>query len=214
MQNRLPTLLTSLAIGITFAGAALVLIGSEAKARPMTKVLLDSNEPAPVANPRIKAVFDDAKNPLLTPNARKQLVTRVRELIEESQLKVGVDYSLAADVVAKGETLEDAMLSHDLAVCALALGDSQAKSLIAVSQDLILARLGQKQRFGTKHRDGTLDPVNREVSDSMRRILGLPSLREAKRLVALGKPFVPLIGSTSTGVPMMQKAAMMKVSSD
>lgn len=205
MQHRLPTLLTSLAIGITFAGAALVLIGSEAKARPMAVTAIGAQSVYESAAPKIKAVFDEmtAKTKATTSDYQK-LIVDVRKLMTANELRNGMDYGLASAVVTKGNTIQDAMLAHDLAVCAVALGNTQAKPLIAVSQDLLLARLGQKQRFGTKVKDGKLEPIEKEVPDSMRIILGLPSLREVKKLVALGKPFSPTISSNTPVMHMAQ----------
>lgn len=193
MQHRLPTLLTSLAIGITFAGAALVLIGSEAKARPMSLATLQ-NEPAYVsASPKLRDIYDRASQDSLPGVQKRELISNVRNLISCNEIRSAADYAVASAVLLKGHTAQDAMLAHDLAVCALALGNPDAKALVAVSQDLLLARLGQKQRFGTNEQEGRLVPVEKEVPDSMRVILGLPSLREAKKLAAIGKPFAPSV---------------------
>lgn len=196
MQHRLPTLLTSLAIGITFAGAALVLIGSEAKARPMAVSAIGAQSIYESATPKVKAIFDEfTANKKPTPTEKQDSISGIRQLLTANEIRNGTDYGLASAVVAKGDSIQDAMLAHDLAVCAVALGNTQAKPLIAVSQDLLLARLGQKQRFGTKVKDGMIEPVAKDVPDSMRLILGLPSLKEAKKLVAQGTPFSPVINS-------------------
>lgn len=209
MQHRMPTLLTSLAIGITFAGAALVLIGSEAKARPVAVTPMGAEVIYDAASPKVKTAFDKlASSAKPTAAEVKQSVATFRGLMATNELRTGTDYVLASAVVSKSDSIQDAMLAHDLAVCALALGNKQAKPLVAVSQDLLLARLGQKQRFGTLAKDGVIEPVEKEVPDSMRFILGLPSLREAKKLVALGKPFSPSINS---GIPVMHMAQVERV---
>ena len=194
MQHRMPTLLSSLAIGITLAGAALVLIGSEAKARPAEAVPMAMQSVQDPPNPKIQVIFDQASaESNLDKTGPAKFTSEIREHLAKGEIRNGADFALASAIMAKGKSAQDALLSHDLAVCALALGYTEAKALVATSQDLLLARLGQKQRFGTQSADGKLKPVESDVSDSMRFIMGVPSLRESKRLVAQGLPNVPSI---------------------
>lgn len=202
MQHRMPTLLSSLAVGITLAGAALVLIGSEAKARPAGPVPIGALSTMETANRKIQAIFD--KNLSGDKPSKVELSTlskQVRELIKEGEIRNGADYALASSILSKTGTLQDALLSHDLAVCSLALGYNQSKALVASSQDLLLAKLGQKQRFGTQSGNGKINPVDSEVSDSMRFIMGVPTLRESKERIAKGQKFVPSIKSMTAVKP-------------
>ncbi len=190
MHHRLPNLLTSLAIGITFAGAALVLIGGEAKAKVATMPVTFEKAAFVAPNPKVLALFEKANSKEEAVDISRTL-DEVRELIARNEIRNGPDYAYAAAVMAKGDSLEDALLAHDLAVCALSLGIIEVKTLVAVSQDRILSEMGRKQRFGTLAREDKLKAVDAEVSDSMRFILGVPSLREAKKLAATGKAFKP-----------------------
>lgn len=188
MYNRLPNLLTSLAIGITFAGAALVLIGSEAKAKVAMMPALKEAVTITPANPKVQALYEKASSP----NSGKDipgLTLDIRELISQNEIRNGADYAYAAAIMAKSDGLEDALLAHDLAVCALTLGSTEAKTLVAASQDRILAKLGRKQRFGTLAKGDKLAPVEADVPDSIRFIMGVPTLREAKKMAAAGKAF-------------------------
>lgn len=197
MHHRLPNLLTSLAIGIIFAGAALVLIGSEAKAR--VAIMPAPMETAAVtpANPKVLALFEKANSKESAVDIDR-MIADVRELISQNEIRNVSDYAYSAAIMAKGDSLEDALLAHDLAVCALSLGNTEAKTLVAASQDRILSHLGRKQRFGTLTKKDRLEPVDADVSDSIRFILGVPSLREAKKLAASGKAFRPSLSIAPT----------------
>lgn len=193
MQHRLPTLLTSLALGITFAGAALMLIGSEARAKVMP-VVPDSSAVATVTvppNPKLEALYKRlsvSRN--LSQDAVAEVVKDVHKLVAANELRSPLDYALGAKILSKGTSAKDALLTHDLAVCALALGRTEVKALVASSQDQILTLLGQKQRFGTLVKDGQIVPVETGIPDAFRHVLGIPALRELKRLTAAGKPYV------------------------
>lgn len=191
MQNKLPTLLTSLAIGITLAGAALMLIGSEVSAKPAALLNEQVASPVEAVNPKIKAIYDklnlgDNKNS----EASQPLLDETRQCMLDGEIRSGSDYACASMIMVKGKSLEDNLLAHDLAVCAMALGSIEAKPVVAMSQDRILTLLGEKQRFGTHTKSGKLLPTDTSVPDSLRFILGIPALREVKDRVAKGEPTI------------------------
>jgi hypothetical protein len=94
---------------------------------------------------------------------------RVRELIDQSAVGTGKDYERAAMVFQHGDTPEDILFAHVLAVTALGKGNAGAQWLAAASLDRYLHRLKQPQIFGTQftnkdvsRQDGwTMEPYNR-----------------------------------------------------
>ena len=190
MQNRMSMLFTSVAVGIVLASAALVIVGSEANAKqavvPQTLPFTSNEELA-----KLIKNFQHEK-----PNAEsvKSAITKVKSWMQVGKLRIGPDYFYAATIVAQGKTPEDALLAHDLAVCALAMGDQRAKPWIGISQDKFLTSIGREQRFGTQSKAGKIAPVTKDVPDSFRFILGIPSLLEGKRLLSIGRSLEKAVG--------------------
>lgn len=96
---------------------------------------------------------------------------RVREMIAQGALRTGKDFERAAYVFQHGETPEDILLAHVLAVTALGKGNKKARWLAAATLDRYLHRRKQPQVFGTQFvnhdtskPDGwTMEPYNREL---------------------------------------------------
>jgi hypothetical protein len=192
MLNRLPMLFTSVAIGIVFAGAALVMVGSEAGARSMVAAApLSEGVPPNAKVQSLKNRLESTAKP--STEEVGSVISTLRNLLKEGEVRNGADYLNAAMIAAKGSTEEDALLAHDLAVCSLALGDVRAKEWVAYSHDQFLTRINHKQRYGTQSKGGKLLPTVGDVPDSVRFILGVPSLLEARRTVAKGKEYSPQV---------------------
>lgn len=192
MLNRLPMLLTSVAVGIVFAGAALMLIGSEAKAKATALVAAPVVLAAAPSSVKVNETFLRITEQPQPPQEIAKAITEIRKLQKDGEVRNGADYFLAAVVASKGKTVEDALYAHDLAVCALALGDSRAAAWAALTQDQLLTRLNQKQRYGTQAKNRQLIPVSADVADGMRLIVGLPSLIAAKRMAESGQSLDPI----------------------
>lgn len=75
---------------------------------------------------------------------------RVREMIAQGALRTGKDYERAAYVFQHGETPEDILLAHVLAITALGKGNQKARWLSAATLDRYLHRQKQSQVFGTQ----------------------------------------------------------------
>ena len=96
---------------------------------------------------------------------------RVREMIAQGALRTGKDYERAAYVFQHGETPEDILLAHVLAITALGKGNQKARWLSAATLDRYLHRQKQPQVFGTqfvnrdesKQEGWTMEPYNREL---------------------------------------------------
>jgi hypothetical protein len=96
---------------------------------------------------------------------------RVRELIAQGGVRSGKDYERAAMVFQHGDTPEDILFAHVLAVTALGEGNAGARWLAAASLDRYLHRLGKPQIFGTQfvnknvssNEGWTMEPYNRQM---------------------------------------------------
>ncbi|MEP6601493.1 MAG: hypothetical protein ABJB49_06725 [Nitrospirota bacterium] len=104
---------------------------------------------------------------------------RVRELISEGGVRTGKDYERTAMVFQHGDTPEDILFAHVLAVTALGKGNVGARWLAAASLDRYLHRLGQPQIFGTQFTNKDVSSKEGWTMDPYNRQLLAPSLLEA-----------------------------------
>ncbi len=112
---------------------------------------------------------------------------RVVQLFEAGDLQTATDYVNAALVLQHGDAPEDSLLAHELCVAAMMLGknDLESSSLAAAAEDRFLMKIARPQRFGTQYRSEggaplRLHTVDNGVTDQLRRLMGEPSLAEAK----------------------------------
>jgi hypothetical protein len=75
----------------------------------------------------------------------------VRELLEAGQLKTGEDFHDASLIFQHGETADDYLLAHVLAVEAVIEGDDRSKWMAAATIDRYLQLIKQPQVFGTQY---------------------------------------------------------------
>jgi hypothetical protein len=122
----------------------------------------------------------------VTPRDRARL-RRVKELFAADGLHTANDYLRSALILQHGEAADDFLLAHEFCVAAMVLGrhDLESASLAAGAEDRFLMNVGRPQRFGTQfRRDGTgpwhLYTVGDGVTDALRRLMGEPSLAEAR----------------------------------
>jgi len=104
---------------------------------------------------------------------------RTSQLLSEGRLHTGADFVEAAYVFQHGDTANDFLMAHTLAVIAVKKGNSGAPWIAAASLDRYLQSIGQKQIYGTQsssHGAGwTKDPYDRDlISDALRRELNVP----------------------------------------
>ncbi|MFC4293265.1 hypothetical protein ACFOWX_12645 [Sphingorhabdus arenilitoris] len=108
-------------------------------------------------------------------------LARTKQLLENGELKAGVDYYRAAFIFQHGNTPEDYLRAHHLAVIAVSLGYKQALWISAATLDRYLLNIGKKQIYGTQYR--SVNDVNEQiefdqavVSDAERKMLSVPVL--------------------------------------
>ena len=120
------------------------------------------------------------------PRDRVRLM-RVKELFAANRLHTANDFYHAAMVLQHGEAPEDFLLAHEFCVVAMRKGKNDVESawLAAAAEDRFLMNIGRPQRFGTQYRSEGAGPlrlytVGDGVTDELRRLMGVPSLAEAR----------------------------------
>jgi hypothetical protein len=143
-----------------------------------------------VSNPEMKKIFDADQGDRQLPNgkidwavvdksdAERRVATR--KLLAEDKLHTGEDFSRAAFVFQHGESPDDFLLAHTLAMIAVSKGKHDALWIATATLDRYLNSIKQPQIFGTQfhlQNPTTQEPYNRMlISDALRRQLGVPSL--------------------------------------
>lgn len=136
----------------------------------------------------MKAIFDEDQRVRLAEHIEPQALIRTdaerraqtRTLLAVGALHTGKDYEEAAFVFQHGDSPQDYLLAHTLAMVAVSKGDATAIWIAAATLDRYLERIGQKQIFGTQFSSDpkgnwTQEPYDRELlSDALRRQLGVP----------------------------------------
>ncbi|HEX9761050.1 MAG TPA: hypothetical protein VGA40_09025 [Candidatus Acidoferrales bacterium] len=124
---------------------------------------------------------------------------RTRELLAADALNTGEEYRFAAFIFQHGDTPDDILMAHVLAVVALARGDERSRGIAAATLDRYLHRIQQPQVFGTQYTTGqmatpeartwTQEPFNRELlPPTLRRGMCVPDARQQEEMLdALNK---------------------------
>src|SRR3954451_13798212 len=81
-------------------------------------------------------------------NARR---VEIRKLLEEGKITSGEDFSDAALIFQHGQTPEEFLFAHVLALEALIRGGSAGKWIVAATLDRYLQAVNQPQVFGTQY---------------------------------------------------------------
>jgi hypothetical protein len=105
---------------------------------------------------------------------------RVRELLDSGALRAADDYYNAAFVFQHGDTPEDCLLAHALAMASMTLGRNDAAWIATATLDRYLQRIDRSQIFGTQYVGVNDSPMTQGaydtelIPDSLRRVLGVP----------------------------------------
>lgn len=141
-----------------------------------------------VPSAEMKTIFDEDQRVRSTRKIDWNAVSRTdadrrgetRKLLAAGALHTGKDYEEAAFVFQHGDSPQDYLLAHTLAMVAVSKGEATAIWIAAATLDRYLERIGQKQILGTQFSSDprtkwTQEPYDRDlVSDALRRQLGVP----------------------------------------
>jgi hypothetical protein len=114
----------------------------------------------------------------------EQRRAQTRHLLETGALHTSADFNHAAFIFQHGDTADDYLLAHTLAMVAVGKGDRSSLWIASATLDRYLVTVKQPQVYGTQfmRRNGKpygQEPYNRDlVSDALRAELGVPSLKE------------------------------------
>ena len=117
----------------------------------------------------------------------RERLKRVAALLDAGAARTADDFFHAAQAYNHGVTAEEYLRGHELATLAAAKGNKQALFLSAASLDRFLRSIGRPQVFGTQYnRQGnlaTMEPYDRSMSDSLRTVFNVPSLKEQETIL-------------------------------
>lgn len=105
---------------------------------------------------------------------------RTQALLRDGHLKTANDFYRAAFIFQHGNTSDDYLLAHTLALASTARGNKDAAWIAAATLDRYLQNIGQKQIYGTQYLNNdktgpTMEPYNQTlVPDALRDALGVP----------------------------------------
>jgi hypothetical protein len=120
--------------------------------------------------------------------------SRVRALLDAGQLRAADDYYGAAFVFQHGDSADDCLLAHVLAMAAMTLGRNDASWIATATLDRYLQRIDRSQIFGTQYVGMTGNQMTQGkydtalIPDSLRGLLRVPTVgqqqEQLKRLNA------------------------------
>ena len=151
-----------------------------------------------VSSPEMQRLYDeDQKARQTMPASKAEGVKMFRDdgdrrvaakkLLDNNALHTGEDFEHAAFLFQHGDTPDDFLLAHTLALVAIAKGQSSAIWIASATFDRYLNAIKQPQIYGTQFfpqpgTGWTQEPYNRTlVSDALRRQLGVPSLASQEK---------------------------------
>lgn len=111
---------------------------------------------------------------------------RVHQLLEAGSLKTADDFHDAAFICQHGQTADDYLFAHVLAIVAVQKGGNRSLWVAAATLDRYLSSINQPQIFGTQfHSHGnspyTQEPYNRAlIPDQLRGMLCVPPIEQQK----------------------------------
>ncbi len=125
-----------------------------------------------------------------------------RQLLESGALRTGQDFRDASFIFQHGDTPQDYLMAHILAMAAMSKGDASARWIAAATLDRYLQSVKQPQVFGTQYRwenpgpkprDATQAPYDKDLlSDALRREFCVSSYagqQQNIKALNLGKDF-------------------------
>lgn len=103
----------------------------------------------------------------------------VKALLDAGALRTAADFYAAALVYQHGDTAQDYLMAHTLAVAALGEGSTESPWLAAATLDRYLHKIGQPQIYGTQTMVRRGEQPTREpfdyalIPDSIRKVLSV-----------------------------------------
>jgi hypothetical protein len=163
-----------------------------------TYFFLDSEQ----SSPEIQEIFEedqrDRKGVVWTSAYGKSIAAKdaerrrqTRALLATNNLHSGRDFAQAAFIFQHGDTPQDFLLGHTLALAALARGKQSAAWIAAASLDRYLQSIGQPQIYGTRFNAEGADVTIKQpydstlITPSLRRQLALPPVDRAADVMRL-----------------------------
>lgn len=157
--------------------------------------LLGQAKAARQSNPELARLYEDdqrdrAKFATMTAGDWQKVAPRdaarrkrAGQIMRAGGLRTGEDYERAALIYQHGDTPEDYLLAHVLAMTSVAQGNAGARWTAAATLDRFLHSVGRPQAFGTQL--SSKDPFDTHfLPDSLRLDNCVPSLGDRARMMA------------------------------
>lgn len=110
--------------------------------------------------------------------------SKVRALLDAGQLRAADDYYGAAFVFQHGDSADDCLLAHVLAMAAMTLGRNDASWIATATLDRYLQRIDRPQVFGTQYAGMAGSPMTQGkydtelIPDALRLLLRVPTIEQ------------------------------------
>jgi hypothetical protein len=112
----------------------------------------------------------------------KARIKRIEDIVEGGGLHTATDFENAALVCQHGSVFADYQLAHELALCAVVLGDGDATWLAGATYDRMMLSASYPQRFATQFLNGNLETVGNDgINDTMRKAVVHVTIEDARR---------------------------------
>jgi hypothetical protein len=176
--------------GVPIPPMRLVRVGPEARIDPRWAEASAPASPDPQAdNPQMTHIFEadqaarqDLRHIDWTTVSKDDAARRVATgiLLSSGRLQSAEDFLHAGFVFQHGDTADDFLLAHTLALVAMKKGSAEASWLAAATLDRYLQTIGHPQIYGTQFRTQPGKPTDQEpydralISDPLRQQLGVP----------------------------------------
>jgi hypothetical protein len=166
--------------------------------KSVRQMLVDDQQEVPASHP-------DGKSPITYEEFNRRSILRrqhVRELLAQGKIQSGEDFHDASVLFQHGETADDYLMGHILAMEAVIKGDDRSKWMVAATLDRYLQLIKRPQVFGTQYprdpnapapqaneagaafKGRTLSPYDDQfLSDSLRQDFCVPNLEQQKNNV-------------------------------
>ncbi len=151
-----------------------------ARDNPEIKNLVDADQSDRKVN--FSTQTADERNALIARDRQRNV--RIREIVTAEDVHTAADFARAGLVMQHSPKPAGIQLAHELAVCAMLLGDrAEGRWLVAASYDRFLRQLGHDQRFGTQFGALGLNRVDEAgICDAERLALGCRTLAASRKL--------------------------------
>ena len=189
MLKNIPILVISVVVGVVFATAIIQSLTS--KRGPAVRAEAFTTDQSMVNAKLTQIASELASTDHPKAESVAKAISTVKGELQKGRIVSGEEFYLGSLILSASKQSEDVLLAHDFAVGAMVMGQTKAKTIAAHAMDRYLAAVGKGQRYGTLAADGKVAVASKNVTDRMRFILGIPSLRVSQSKISRDPKWQP-----------------------